>query len=255
MPFDRIPTNSHSLRPLPTATPPVHYARALRTSTTHYARALHAGTTRGHCAQSPASRSLWRLEVAVDDLAAVKVAHAAGDLSRPAEQQRRRQVLRLAHHLVQLAVRTVLHHDAVARRLRAHAPGGRTTNCSDDTKKTPDKIWEHSGTFWQGGGGFRTFSRTLLQPKAAFEFLTVLTPFIFWLFFFLFFRFLITITGLQNFKNIQEHSAQKLQIQEHSRVLEWNHKIQQRSRLSASCMNTGDDALAFDRGAETNVAP
>ena len=48
--------------------------------------------------------------------------------------------------------------------------------------------------------------------------------------------FLITITGFKKFKNIQEHSVQ---IQEHSRVLKQNHKIQEHSRLSAPCMNPG----------------
>ena len=36
--------------------------------------------------------------------------------------------------------------------------------------------------------------------------------------------FLITITGFKIFKNIEEHSVQ---IQEHSRILELNHKIQE----------------------------
>ncbi len=70
---------------------------------------------------------LGGLEVPVDDLVSVQVVHAAGDLLGPVEQQGGWDLAAVPQHLVQLAVRTVLHDDAVARRLRAHSPETRET--------------------------------------------------------------------------------------------------------------------------------
>lgn len=58
----------------------------------------------------------------MDDLVQVEVVHAACDAHGPVHQQRRRDLPAGPQHLVELALRAVLHDDAVTRSLRAHAP-------------------------------------------------------------------------------------------------------------------------------------
>ena len=60
----------------------------------------------------------------MDDLVEVEVVHAAGDASGPVHQQGRGDFAAGPQHLVQLALGAVLHEDAVAGGLRAHAPTG-----------------------------------------------------------------------------------------------------------------------------------
>lgn len=67
--------------------------------------------------------SLRRLEISVNDLVQVKVVHAACDAGSPVHQHPGRHFPPGPQHLIQLALCTVLHDDAVARCLRAHAPG------------------------------------------------------------------------------------------------------------------------------------
>ena len=85
-----------------------------------------------------------------------------------------------------------------------------------------------------GGRILYFFKNIISHKKTAFKVLTPLQRHLFFNYFSYFFLYLIKWTGLKNFKNIQEHSVQ---IQEHSRLLEWNHKTQEHSRLSAPCMN------------------
>ena len=67
----------------------------------------------------------------MDDLVGVEVGHAVGDLSRPIIEQRGGQLLAVTEHLVELAIRAVLHHDAVARGLGTDAPAtNRSALCS-----------------------------------------------------------------------------------------------------------------------------
>jgi len=65
---------------------------------------------------------LGRLKVAVYDLVGMQVAHASCDLFRPADKQSWRNVFTISEYLVELTVRAVLHHNAIAWWLHADAP-------------------------------------------------------------------------------------------------------------------------------------
>lgn len=58
----------------------------------------------------------------MDDFVQVQVVHAAGNAGGPVHQQPGGHLPPCPQHLVQLALSTVLHDDAVARGLSAHAP-------------------------------------------------------------------------------------------------------------------------------------
>ena len=66
---------------------------------------------------------LQRLQVPVDDLSGVQIEHAHGNLPSPAQDLRGRNLHVQSDVVVQRAPRTVLHDDAVARWMCAHAPG------------------------------------------------------------------------------------------------------------------------------------
>jgi len=63
----------------------------------------------------------------VDDLMEVEVVHAPGDAHGPVHQEGGGDLPAGPQHLVELALGTVLHQDAVARRLSAHTPTQRET--------------------------------------------------------------------------------------------------------------------------------
>ena len=96
--------------------------------------------------------------------------------------------------------------------------------------------------FGRGGRRILYFFKKIIAHKNSLQVFNRFNDIDFSIIFQSFFMFLITITGLKNFKNIQEHSVQ---IQEHSRVLKLNHKIQEHSRLSAHCMNPEYDIKTF----------
>lgn len=58
----------------------------------------------------------------MDDLVKMKICHSVADLLRPVEEQTLRQTAVISKYLVQLAVRTVLHYNAIARSLRTDSP-------------------------------------------------------------------------------------------------------------------------------------
>ena len=65
---------------------------------------------------------LGAFQVAVDDFMRVEVVHSGCDLDGPVDGQPRREDVAVAQEVIQRPVRTVLHHHAVARRLRARPP-------------------------------------------------------------------------------------------------------------------------------------
>ena len=64
----------------------------------------------------------------MDDLVEVQVVHAPCDAHRPLHEQGGGDLTASPQHLVQLALGTVLHQDAVAWSLGADTPGGTSTN-------------------------------------------------------------------------------------------------------------------------------
>lgn len=79
---------------------------------------------------------LWTLEIAVNDLVLVEVLHAGSDLHRPVDGEPRRQLVLLpVQIIVQRAIWTVLHDDAVIGRLSASTPDKMRKKSIKITKK------------------------------------------------------------------------------------------------------------------------
>ena len=92
------------------------------------------------------------------------------------------------------------------------------------------EIQEHSRTF--KGGRILYFLKNIIAHKNSLQVFNRFNN----IYFSIIFQFNLIFLITTGFRNIQEHSVQ---IQEHSRVLKWNHKIQEYSRPPAPCINPG----------------
>lgn len=75
----------------------------------------------------PGIYSLWTLQISMDDLVAVEVLHAQGDLLRPGHDGLRGDRAGDFKYILQRAIRAVLHNDAENRRLGTNPPKTMTT--------------------------------------------------------------------------------------------------------------------------------
>lgn len=69
---------------------------------------------------------LWWLEITVNNLMGMDEIHSAGDLLDPVDEKTWREITSVTKNLKQLPKRTVLHHDAVTRRLNTYTPAAKS---------------------------------------------------------------------------------------------------------------------------------
>ena len=77
--------------------------------------------------QNRIASSLGRLEISVNNLVCMEVAHAVCNLLSPIKKKTDRKFNVTPQHFVELTVRTVFHDDAKAGSLSAYAPESATT--------------------------------------------------------------------------------------------------------------------------------